>query len=88
MAALPNDLSKCFLRGIGAGSVARSWPLNPLGEEEEAREALDFFKMDFFFVSQPGLNPDALRKLRVGYAGYVTAPNYLTARFGDRVTVH
>ncbi len=34
------------------------------------------------------LNPDALRKLRVGYAGYVTAPTYLTARFGDRVTVH
>ena len=34
------------------------------------------------------LNPDALRKLRVGFAGYATAPTYLTERFGDRVTVH
>jgi uncharacterized protein (TIGR02996 family) len=32
------------------------------------------------------LNPDALRKLRLGDAGFVTVPAYLSDRFGDRVT--
>jgi len=57
-------------------------------------ELLDLSENDYRVTEDaPGLraladalNPDALRTLRVGCAGHVTAPGYLTARFGNRVT--
>ncbi len=78
-----NDLTDAGLRALAA---ARFLP---------QLEVLDLSENGIELIADaPGLraladalNPDALRTLRVGYAGYVTAPAYLTARFGDRVTV-
>jgi len=78
-----NDLTDAGLRAL---AVARFLPqLEVLDLSENCLEPN---------AAAPGLhaladalNPDALRELRLTYAGFVTPPAFLTDRFGNRVIV-